>query len=65
MTPSEVAHRFDPRRVGEGRWVARCPAHDHKTPSLSIKDGADGKTLQALPGVSVEEALENEAKRYE
>jgi hypothetical protein len=30
---------------GNGRWTARCPAHDDKKPSLSIKEGHDGKPL--------------------
>jgi hypothetical protein len=28
-----------------GRWVARCPAHDDRTPSLSIAIENDGKVL--------------------
>jgi P4 family phage/plasmid primase-like protien len=31
-------------RNGDG-WKARCPAHDDKTPSLSITEGDDGRTL--------------------
>jgi len=30
---------------GAGRWMAHCPAHDDKTPSLSIAEGADGRIL--------------------
>jgi putative DNA primase/helicase len=26
-------------------WMARCPAHDDRTPSLSITDGAEGRIL--------------------
>lgn len=33
------------RRAGEGRWIARCPAHDDRRPSLSIARGRDGRTL--------------------
>lgn len=32
------------KRKGEG-WIARCPAHDDHTPSLSIRHGDDGRTL--------------------
>ena len=32
------------RETGPGRWIARCPAHDDKTPSLAIRD-VDGKLL--------------------
>tara|TARA_R110002020_G_scaffold143191_1_gene315397 strand:+ start:49 stop:456 length:408 start_codon:yes stop_codon:yes gene_type:complete len=28
-----------------GTWVARCPAHDDRSPSLSITTGDDGKVL--------------------
>ena len=33
-----------------GRWhggygVCRCPAHDDRSPSLSVKDGHDGQLL--------------------
>ena len=27
------------------RWMARCPAHDDQTPSLSISEGSDGIVL--------------------
>jgi hypothetical protein len=27
------------------RWKARCPAHDDRTPSLSIATGKDGRVL--------------------
>jgi hypothetical protein len=33
------------RRVGHSKWVARCPAHDDRGPSLSIAETADGRTL--------------------
>lgn len=34
----------DVRRSGPG-WVARCPAHEDSTPSLSINGGAEGRIL--------------------
>lgn len=33
------------RRSGPGRWLARCPAHDDKSPSLSVREADDGRTL--------------------
>lgn len=33
------------RRTGDGRWVARCPAHADRAPSLSVRDTGDGRTL--------------------
>ncbi len=32
------------RETGPGRWTAKCPAHDDKTPSLAIRD-VDGMIL--------------------
>ncbi len=32
------------KRSGKG-WVALCPAHDDRNPSLSISEGAEGRTL--------------------
>lgn len=32
------------RETGVGRWIARCPAHDDRAPSLSIRE-VDGRTL--------------------
>lgn len=30
---------------GNGRWMARCPAHDDRSPSLSIRELDDGRLL--------------------
>jgi hypothetical protein len=32
------------RQTGAGRWIARCPAHQDKSPSLSIRE-VDGRLL--------------------
>jgi putative DNA primase/helicase len=39
-----VAKALGGRKVGRD-WAARCPAHDDRSPSLSIRDGNDGKVL--------------------
>jgi len=45
MNTSEILARFpDARKTGNG-WQCRCPAHDDRTPSLTICGGADGRTL--------------------
>jgi hypothetical protein len=45
MRFDEILARFaDAKKSGDG-WKARCPAHDDKTPSLSITTGDDGCTL--------------------
>lgn len=33
------------RGRGPGRWVARCPAHEDRSPSLSIRETGDGTIL--------------------
>lgn len=33
------------REAGEGKWMARCPAHEDRANSLSIKVGDDGRAL--------------------
>lgn len=33
------------RQTGAGRWLAKCPAHDDGRPSLSIREGDDGRVL--------------------
>jgi hypothetical protein len=33
------------RRVGPSRWIARCPAHDDRHPSLSLREADDGRVL--------------------
>jgi hypothetical protein len=33
------------KRSGSGKWIARCPAHDDGTPSLSIRETDDGRVL--------------------
>lgn len=40
---------------GAGRWSARCPAHDDKSPSLVIRELADGRILlHCFTGCSVD-----------
>ncbi len=33
------------RSAGAGKWLARCPSHDDKSPSLSIQQLDDGRVL--------------------
>ena len=46
------------KRTGHGRYIARCPSHTDKTPSLAIRDLDDGRTLvHCFAGCTVEEVL--------
>jgi hypothetical protein len=41
-----VLHRLEKvKSTGPGKWQARCPAHDDRRPSLSIRETDDGKVL--------------------
>jgi hypothetical protein len=33
------------KQTGTGRWIARCPAHEDRSPSLSIRETDDGRCL--------------------
>ena len=39
MTARELAARLGARRIGKDKWVALCPAHPDRRPSLSIGIG--------------------------
>jgi putative DNA primase/helicase len=44
MTAQTIAEALGGRKAGSG-WTAHCPAHEDRTPSLSIRDSDDGKVL--------------------
>ncbi len=44
MNAEQIATALGGRRSGN-RWMAKCPAHDDKNPSLSIRDGDNGIVL--------------------
>ena len=44
MNAEIIAKALDGCRAGAG-WMAHCPAHDDRTPSLSVRDFTDGKVL--------------------
>ena len=44
MSATDLAHLLGGRKSGSV-WMARCPAHDDRTPSLSICDAEDNKVL--------------------
>src|SRR5689334_12038243 len=46
MTPLEnVLSKFPHARRSGKDWTAHCPAHEDRTPSLSISEGDDGRVL--------------------
>lgn len=43
-------------RTGADRHYFRCPAHNDRSPSLSVKEGADGRALvHCFAGCSIQE----------
>lgn len=46
MSAKEIIERVEKcRRTGRGQWISLCPAHTDKSPSLSIGESDDGRTL--------------------
>lgn len=47
MTPADrlLARLSRVKGTGPGRWMARCPAHEDRTPSLSIREADDSRVL--------------------
>ncbi len=44
MNAAQIARHLHGRKMPSG-WMARCPAHDDRDPSLSMKDGDEGRVL--------------------
>ena len=44
MSAEAIARALGGHRAGR-TWMARCPAHEDRTPSLAIREGRDGKVL--------------------
>ncbi len=53
-----LSHLERVRQRGPGQWSARCPAHDDKGPSLSIKELPDGRVLlKCFAGCEADEVV--------
>ena len=53
-----LQHLEKVKRTGQGKWLACCPSHGDKTPSLSIRELDDGRVLvHCFAQCSVEEVL--------
>ena len=54
MTVHELLSRLEGTRPrGQGRWSARCPAHDDQHPSLSIAEGERGVLVTCWAGCTL------------
>ncbi len=45
MTAEQFARLIKARRMGPGTFQGHCPTHTDRSPSLSIKEGCDGRVL--------------------
>jgi len=46
------------RQNAPGRWIARCPSHEDRSPSLSVRELEDGRVLlHDFAGCGVEDVL--------
>jgi hypothetical protein len=46
------------KRTGDGRWIARCPAHEDRRASLAVRELGDGRVLaHCFAGCSISEVL--------
>lgn len=46
------------RRTGPANWIACCPAHEDRSPSMTVRELEDGRTLiHCFAGCSVEQIL--------
>ncbi len=58
-----LPHFKNAKRIGDG-WQATCPAHDDSSPSLSIKEGRDGRVLlKCFAGCETSAIVESSALR--
>lgn len=60
MSADTLLSRLDRvKRTGPDKWVARCPAHEDRGPSLAVRELDDGRTLvHCFAGCSVHEVVE-------
>ena len=58
MLADKLLARLDGvRSTGKDRWIAKCPAHDDRTPSLAIRDVEDRLLLHCFAGCATSEVV--------
>ena len=60
MTIETLLNRLDgAKEIGHGKYVARCPAHSDRSPSLAIRECGDGRVLvHCFAGCETEDILD-------
>jgi hypothetical protein len=54
MTVEAVLEKLEGVRPNRGGWIARCPAHADRSPSLSVREGRSGVLLHCFAGCAIE-----------
>ena len=62
-TAHELAGALGGKPIGNGQWMAKCPAHQERTGSLAIKDGYAGVLVHCFGGCSQDEVIQALADR--
>lgn len=59
MSAQDLLARCDKvRRTGKETWIACCPGHEDKNPSMTVRELADGRVLvHCFSGCGVEQIL--------
>jgi hypothetical protein len=57
MTAAEIAARLGGARRAGAWWSCRCPAHDDRSPSLSVRDGVRGLSVKCFAGCEPHDVL--------
>lgn len=58
MISDSLIHSLDGvRETGQDRWIARCPAHEDRSPSLAIREVDDRVLIHCFAGCSVDEVV--------
>lgn len=47
------------KKTGQGKWLAKCPAHDDRSPSLGVKFVDDKVLIHCFAGCSVDDVLQS------
>jgi hypothetical protein len=61
MSAHDIVARLEfCRQTSPTTWISRCPAHEDRSPSLSIRDVGGGRTLvHCFSGCTAEEVVES------
>ncbi len=57
MTFDDILDRLEGTRKSGGEWMARCPGHDDRDASLSVKEGEEGVLLKCHAGCETSDVV--------